>query len=350
MKNQSRLIGKVGSVGWLALGIAQPTLLANPDYENILVQTQMDSGVVHVLSGLDPQGEGSAPLPLEPNGAIFEVRSIHLPTNNIFVLDQKYVGAYVGNIEIVTLDPYPHTPRTRVDKPFSVRVTTNGILSSSANPSERELRMAWNGEHYSAAEPSFPANFEPDFSRSEEIASLTENRQHTYNFNVTNLSGADITRIAGEEFFSLWTLPSENVPSQLVDLQNVQIWPMARAEFGGFETGAGGQLVPQNRFTNPITVDIYDLYPDSEYWIRIYPGTTSTPDNTTIISSGRVSDSIPRNAPVRFDSFGNFIPANGTYTLEVVTQAVVDNAPISVNSITFQVQRSLNVRGSIHSR
>jgi hypothetical protein len=122
----------------LFIGIALaacPLLSAQSvNYANFIRQKQLPSGVIWDMP-VNTVGEDLSPLAINPGGAQFELWTVNNVTAADYLLDSRYVGAYVpvANISIVSEDPYSLIPRTRADRPFTVNVTVEGLVTNDPN-------------------------------------------------------------------------------------------------------------------------------------------------------------------------------------------------------------------------
>ena len=104
-------------------------------YTNFIRQIQYPTGVVHDMS-VGKEGAQQSPLSIEPGGARFELWTIKNTPLTSYLLDNKYVGAYIPTavINITTEDPYSHIPRTRADRPYWATIAVSGLLNGEEDP------------------------------------------------------------------------------------------------------------------------------------------------------------------------------------------------------------------------
>jgi len=364
---------------------------APEDYVNFVRQIQQDSGVewdVTVASSgqmLSPEGVG-------PAGSLFQLWSIHGPTAFEYHLDEEFVSAYTPSASIVieTGDPYPHVPRTRVDQPFNVTIDISGLGGGNGNGngngnSRDALHLSHRGYLYPESEHSIDNldDATPVFTNEYLI---TDNGEMVFRFPVTSLPGDDLTRVEGQEVFTLsdYAAHSNNGhgnnvdgvdssnpgrgrggpngredPSGSVDDEKkgagtignsvesalVQIWPIAEAAFTGIDPAGKYSEVP------PVGVSLADLYPDSTTRVRVYAGPpASNPEGAQEISNSYVviEDSIPQNRTVTLEEIESLFETSGSYTLEVLHRTPF-GTDILTQFFPLQIDFSIRVRGTLYS-
>lgn len=316
---------------------------AGEGYVNFIRQQQKTTGVVWSMPVV-PKGTGPSQLPLEQDGALFQLWTVEQATAKDYLLDQKLVGAYLpsAGITIRTLDPYSVVPRTRADQPFTVSVQVGGLLSGTGLPeASTKVLLEHHLASFTGAQTSIPAaqaiNGTPQSS-----AYLTANGVTTLNFPVTNLKASDPTTARGEEHFVVHALGDESASQTQLATAYVQVWPVASGTIQGV---TANQKV---RFHSPeLTVTLTDLYPRSNTWLQIYPGvaklsTQGTPvEGSILILDQDRSDS----RLLTVSDYDSIMPEDGTYTVELLTQT-----PFGIDRldhITFIVDRKLEIRAQL---
>ena len=327
------------------LGLTTSVALANPDYVNTVRQIQQDTGVewdvtvAPVGSLLSPEGVGVL-------GSNFELWTLHTVTGQASFLDSEFVSAYTpeAEIEIITGDPYTHVPRTRVDKPFTVNVSVDGLLSGGDVP---EAAKAIDYEHVTLAYPEGEHGFgdvEPEgtvFNRDD----LEGNGITPFNFAMSNIVGPDLSEVEGEEIFSVYSKADGQMPSELLDRQKVVVWPVAKAEIEGLEDGKAYSSLPV------ISIKLVDLYPDSTTYVRIYPGDVSnSPEDAIEINDADlvIYDVEPQDRTLTLSNLEGHVSESGVWTIEVLHKT-----PWGVERLTHEspvVSDSMKVRGTLYSR
>lgn len=339
---------KTASILLLAL---TPSILASPadDYVNFIRQTQADSGVewdVSVASSgasLSPEGVGDP-------GSFFQLWSIYSPTAKTYLLDEQYVSSYLptAKIEIQTGDPYSSVPRTRVDQPFSVTITVAGLHEGSdlTDIPDAALNVAFThtGVNYPDGAHTLPASGAPAPVILRE-GYITANGDTVVRFDVTNLSGADLTQVEGEESFTVSSLADYGVAQSVMDSKRVQVWPVATGELSGLD--------PTKRYMDipPITVVLDDLYPASETYVRAYKGPPSGSPREPFLVQGSyvlVADSIPQSRNLVINDVNDFFKKEGPYTLEIIHETPF-GFDILAQFYPLRVDRTIEMKGSIYT-
>ncbi|MBK1830365.1 hypothetical protein JIN77_06490 [Verrucomicrobiaceae bacterium R5-34] len=106
------------------------------DYLNFVIQIQNDTyQTTHKMDDLAPSGSATALKGVETSST-FQLWTINRDTGAEYLLDEKIVSAYhpTAEIAITTNDPYTGVPRTRVDQPFKVSYTMEGLVTDDEAP------------------------------------------------------------------------------------------------------------------------------------------------------------------------------------------------------------------------
>jgi hypothetical protein len=327
----------------LAILLASPAHAAGDEFMNFVLQTQQTTGVVWSMP-VAPQGEAPSRLSLEPGGALFQLWTIEQASAKDYLLDQKLVGAYLPSaaISIATLDPYSTIPRTRADQPFTVTVNVSGLLSGTGLPDaatrvllEHHLAPYASGQSSVAAAQAISGS--PESS-----ASLSNNGNTVLVFPATSLKVADPTRARGEEHFVVHALGDGSAAQTQLAGAFVQIWPVASGTIAGVEQG------DRIRYNAPqLTVTLTDLYPRSNTWLQVYPGTERLDtQGTPLEGSVLVLDQDRGDSRLlTVSDYDTVLPEDGTYTLELLTET-----PFGIDRldhVTFVVDRKLEIRAQL---
>lgn len=331
-----------------ALLFIAPILLAHAfgqgeGYVNFIRQQQKTTGVVWSMP-VDPKGAGPSQLPLEQDGALFQLWTIEQATSKDYLLDQKLVGAYLpsAGISIRTMDPYTGVPRTRADQPFTVTLNVSGLLSGTGLPeASTKVLLEHHLASYNGGQKSVPSA-KAISGTPHSSAYLTTNGATVLQFPVTNLKASDPTTAQGEEHFVIHALGDESTGQTQLATAHVQVWPVAS---GSIEGIAENEKV---RFHAPdLTVTLTDLYPRSNTWLQIYPGaarlgTVGSPvDGSILILDQDRSDS----RLLTVADYDEVMAEDGTYTIELLTQT-----PFGIDrldQVTFIVDRKLEIRAQL---
>ncbi len=324
------------------------SLIARADYSSFIRQYQQSSGIDWHMP-VELQGEDLSPLTIEEGGALFQLWAINLDTWQDYLIDQKLVGAYLpkGEITIITQDPYQIVPRTRADQPFEVHFEVSGLLSGTNLPDAATKVLI---EQYATPYPQ-----ESLTVTSEEALTLTrdqaltgdpirsdyidENGVTPQTFATTSLTGTDLTKVSGEEWFLMHVLPDLDALQTEIASAKIQIWPVASGRIDGL---SNGETVRMQAPT--LTVYLDDLYPSSSSYLQIYPGLPALGTVGTKISGSILildqDKSVDRVLTVR--SWQTTMQQEGTYTMELLTET-----PFGIDRldyVTFTLDRTLKVR------
>lgn len=360
------------------IGLAGPS-----DYVNFVRQIQGDSGVEWDVS-VSPTGQMLSPEGVGSGGSTFQLWSVKIENAKEYLLDEEFVspGAPEAGITIQTGDPYPLVPRTRVDQPFTVTASMFSALIDATSQVVNDMAyLSHEGFLYPEGEHTL-ANIkdpEPQFSNG---AFIEEDGTQTIQFQTTSLTGPDMTKVEGEEVFSILAIRNnaghgnnedgvdvsnpdydpaldesggiddevtgnngEIHVAEVIDTARIQIWPIADATISGLDPTEIYSQVP------PVTVDMNDLYPSSQTSIRVYMGPpVAEPAEFTDIPEGYVVivDSIPQDRSVLLKELDEVFEEEGNYTLEVV-----HNTPFGVDLLSqfypIQVDRTIEIRGTLYS-
>lgn len=326
-------------------------LADSSDYVNFIRQIQQDNGVEWDLT-IAPTGEAVSPSGVSEDGSHFELWSIHNTTAFEYLLDEQFVTSYTPNglIEIITNDPYEPVPRTRVDQPFRVRVTVNGLLDST-DPTYPTAPDAAKFVDYKHATFSYPDGEHSLENVADPVGLLIEEGEISGNsvshvtFGGTNLTGPDLTLVEGEEVFTVSARADFGVSATVLDSQRVQVWPIAQAQLSGYSSTAHYQEVP------PVTLRLYELYPSSTTYLRIYPGPPQDSPTNAVIASDSVvviEDSIPQDRTLVLKNLDRLFTEEGPHTVEVLHET-----PFGVDILrsgSISVDRTVIIAGSLYGQ
>lgn len=313
----------------------------NPTYTNFIRQVQLPAGVQWDAT-VAATGEELSALAIDPGGARFELWTVKSSPLTSYLLDTRYVGTYVpvAEVTIRSEDPYTLIPRTRADRPFYVDIETNGLLSGSEVPaSSLKVKLLRHVQSYGAGGTGEGIN------RSQATlayqAFISQNGTQTLTYRLTSVPGGDLTKIRGEERFSVFSLADYQAPESQLASQFIQIWPVADGSIAGL---THGELV---RFTLPqLTLTLNDLYPNSTTYAQVYKGDaqlgaagTTLPGSALVINS-----SLPQNRVLVVKNYDSMFDSDGRWTIELVT-----STPFGLDRlayVSFDLNRTIEVRGS----
>lgn len=314
---------------------------AGEGYVNFVRQTQQSTGVVWSMS-VNASGTAPSQGVLEAEGALFQLWTVKRDTGADYLLDQKLVGTYMpsATVTIQTLDPYSLRKRTRADKPFTVTINVAGLLSGPGiQDAAKRVLVEQHLKAYTGGVTSFtPA--EATSGAPKASASIYNNGATALNFAATSLTGADPTKVSGEEHFVVHALADGTVTQSQIASANVQVWAVATGEISGIETGDRiRSRAPQ------LTVVMNDLYPRSSTYLQVYKGTVGTALNPIrIMGVGKELDQDTSLSDTHTASGYDYaFPEDGQYTIELVTETPFGTERL--DHVTFTVNRTLVVNG-----
>lgn len=320
------------------------------DYVNFVRQVQSDSGVEWDVS-VAPTGTMLSPEGVGLDGSLFQLWSIHSLTANEYHLDEEFVSAYTPNaaIEIQTGDPYTVVPRTRVDQPYTVRVSISGLKTGNGAPvAAGQVLLNHAAGNYPAGQHSFNGTGEHHTDLA--LAAIDKNGPIVLSYPFTSLTGPDLTKVEGEEVWSVRTLDggldgTPYVEGEILESATLQVWPLADAAFSGIDPGETYENVPT------VTVTLNDLYPDSTTFVRVYAGLpTTNPEESVEVQSSYViiDDSIPQNRILTMDDLDKYFPKAGAYTMEVLHTTPFGTEILDrLHPVT--IERTIQFRGSVNT-
>lgn len=338
----------------LATLAAASAIASAQDYTNFIRQVQIRNGLDDVrwdvpvgVTGVDVL----SPLPInDSGGARFELWTVKSSPATNYLLDTKYVSTYSpqATVTIITEDPYKTIPRTRADRSFSVKVSVKGLdlVDPNAPVAAKSVNFYRHVQSYGPGGTG--VNLNRDNATLLSTASINQiylpategGNPLTLSYGLTSIPGSDRTKIRGEERFSVFSLPDYQAPATQLASQFVQIWPVA----DGLITGiTEGQLV---RFKLPqVTLTLNDLYPSSTTFARIYQ-TGKTP---LIVpgSSLLLNETVPQNRVLTLSNWDSIFDADGDWTLELVTMAPFDTAPILLGKVSFKLDRTIQLNANV---
>ena len=334
------------------LMVTPQALLADPsDYVNFIRQVQQDTGVEWDVS-VSPDGTQVSPTGVSANGAFFELWSIHNDTVTEYLLDEQYVTAYTPNatIDLVSLDPYGPVRRTRVDQPFQVQISVEGLIDVN-DPNYASAPDASKWVDYSHVTFKYPegAHSLEELDNPEgqlfEEGYMEETASTTVTFLAANISpdaGEDATLVEGEEVFTISAQADFGVSATVLDSDRIQVWPIAQGTISGTDPGEYYETVP------PITIELVDLYPDSTTYLRIYEGPqVENPTEFTTINSSYVivEDSIPQDRDLVIKEMDEHFSEEGIHTVELMHRTPFGTDILS--TVQVNVDRTIEINGGV---
>lgn len=328
------------------LGLLAP-LASAQTYTNFIRQVQGDTGVQWDAT-VAFQGTQASQLEVPLAGSRFELWTLLSSPLKSYLLDTKFVGAYVPSASVVirTEDPYALVPRTRADRPFHVDLTTGGLLNGAAFPAaSKSVTLFRHVQSYGAGGTGMGIDRTQATLLSQ--ASIVSNGSQTLSYLVNSIPGSDRTAVRGEERFSVFSLADtvSNVAASQLASQYVQIWPMARGSIAGISAN------DKIRFAPPaLTVTVNDLYPDSRVYVQIYKGASRLGVSGTIIPGSAiiVNDSVPQDRVILLKDYDSLLTEDGQWTMELVTSTPFGMDRLSF--VSFTVDRTIRVNSMINTQ
>lgn len=308
-------------------------------YKNIVRQTQQGTGVVWDMQDVAAKDSAPSTLLLENGGSLFQLWTINQATVKDYLLDQKLVGAYLpkADIKITTLDPYPLATRTRIDQPFTVEVQVSDLINGTNIPeAASKVLLEQHVQAYAAGqssiEPSEIASNKPLSS-----AYLSENGNTVLKFAASSITGADPTKASGEEHFVVHALADGSITQSQIASAKLQVWPLASGSITGIKDGG------EYRYQIPtIQLNLKDLYPRSDTYLVLYPGTQINGVPGTLVKSYPWDSKVSTSLIIQSDEINALITQDGTYTVALMTTTIFDTR-LLCDPVTFTVKRSITV-------
>ena len=331
---------------------------------------------------VDADGKGNlTSLPLPADGATYQL--VVLADNVAKTVVNKSIGAYQISAKVVlgtrdtTFTKFGSNgtttlARTRVDWPYTVTYTANGLLVGAAATVEDAAKKI-SAQH---TVRTFPVG---TFIGTDALAwtaksttNLTQNGQYTpIQFDVSNITATNLSTAAGEERFILNSLAGFQSPAGELANARLQVWPIATAAISGVTDGETYPTLPN------VTVQMQNLYPDSRTYVVVYKGSPAQAEsvlasgNYTIAPSASVlvNDQAITAVPIATSQFqipgsgdnglDSIITQDGQWTLVVVHELFPRQSPQPAGrpspikeittSVSFTYQTTIRVNGQIFS-
>ena len=316
-------------------------------YTNFIRQVQQPSGIIYDMSvaSVSPTGGTLSALAIEPGGARYELWTVAstTPVTN-YLLATTYVSTYVpgATVAIRTGDTtYLTIPRTRCDQPFWVDVTITGLLTGATNPAASE---SVNLLHYVQSYGVGGTGVGIDRTQATLLttASITTNGLQTLSYTLTAVPGTPLTKIRGEERFSVFSLADYQAPSTQLASQFVQIWPVTDGSITGITAGQTIRTaMPQVTFT------LNDLYPSSRSYAQVYKGSPVLGTTGTLVPGSNlvISDTIPSSRVLLASNYDSIFDSDGVWTMELLTVTPFGTDRLAY--VTFTLDRTIEVNGTV---
>lgn len=324
--------------------------LAQSGYTNFIRQTQLPSGVKYDVP-VAAEGSMKSYLPIDTVGADFHLYSVSATTS--YLLDSTFVGAYLPQAKVTILaeDTYADTPRTRIDRPFTVRITTSDLLSGANAPqAAKSVRLLHYVQSYGS---TYGENVNPAAAVFHNQTTINQNGTLDLVFPATSISDSaiPISEIRGEERFSIYCQDSvdetgNQIKGALLSSRTIQIWPMPSASIQGIVNGQ------KLRFQLPPLVFSYqNLYPNSTTIAQAYPGAPALGKSGTIIAGGgpgAIFQGTPMSVTLpAIRNYQSVFDRDGQWTIEII-----HTTPFGVERlayVTFHLDRTMKINSMLSS-
>ncbi len=283
-------------------------------------------------------GNDWSKLEIESKGALFQLWTIEQATTKEYLLDQKFVAAYLpkADIKISTLDPYLPVHRTRVDQPFTVTIQVADLLTGTGLPaSSTKVLLEQHIQSYVAEnvslEPAVVAANTPISS-----SYITQNGSTVVSY-MSKLTAADPTKAMGEEHFIVHALPDGPTIQTQIASAHVQVWPVASGKIYGIKPGE------ELRYLIPtLQLNLNDLYPRSDTYLMVYEGTQINGVQGKLVKSFPVDRDRSVTAILEVTELSALIGADGPYTIALMSETVY-GLELLCAPIPFSVKRTIAV-------
>ncbi len=311
------------------------------NYTNFIRQHQYPSKVKWDVP-VAAIGEQLSALAIDPGGARFELWTVRATPLQDFLLDTRYVGAYVpmADVMIRSEDSSSTILRTRADRPFWVDISVAGLLSGETVPvSSTKVKLLHHVQSYGTA--GTVENIDRKDATIKLQSHIAANGVQTLTYTLSSVPGPNLAKIRGEERFSVFSLEDYQAPECQLASQFIQIWPVADGAIAGLTQN---QKV---RFSFPqITLTMNDLYPSSTTYAQVYPGNAQLGKTGKIVpgSALPLQESVPQNRTLTLKNYDAIFDEDGRWTMELVTATTFGIDRLAY--VSFDIDRTLRVKGS----
>lgn len=334
------------TIGYLVASVlsASPWAQAQSaaDFTNFIRQKQLPSDVVWDMP-VTATGEQLSALAINPGGAQFELWSVNTVTAMDYLLDTRYVGAYVPVADVVirSEDPYDVIPRTRADRPFYVDLVVNGLLSGADDPeASKKIKFLRHAQSYGTGGTGFGIDRTQAVLLSQTFGEA--NGTSSMSFAINAVPGPDRSKVRGEERFSAFSIEDYQAPESQLGSKFIQIWPVADGAIAGISTN---QLI---RFRMPpLSITLNDLYPNSHTYAQVYKGGPQLGRVGVIVPglSLVINDAVPQSRVLTVSGYDNVFDDDGQWTMELLTATPFGLDRLSY--VTFNLDRTLQMNGTV---
>lgn len=312
--------------------------------EGILIQTEQ------LLTGLENKGSKQAAAGVM-GVSVFKLMTIvqddSLQAPEAYILDTETVSSYLADAQIKIIgpsaDPYNsnsdnspnHIPRTQVGQGFTIEYTVSGLLPETVDTPEAASSVLLEHSTYSYDESgdSVKLGADPNSHERIDLSKNTTIRQWVS----TSLTGADLTKVRGEEIFTIYMKPEADHPElKELDAAKVIIWPLSDGKLSGIQTGAVYSKIPA------LSVDLIDLYPGSDTYLSITGGDLERP---LTYGNRKNTGLTPLSVKYDLENLDQELKASGIYTVKLIHQSPFET--VLFDTISFQVERTIRIKAQI---
>jgi hypothetical protein len=291
-------------------------------------------------------------------GARFELWTIKTDPLVNYLLDSRYVGAYVpiGNVQIRTGDKYVPT-RTRADQPIYVSGDVSGIRTEANAPvTTKSVILTHHVQSYGV--DGTGTNINPALATLVTSTNITQNS----NFAMSSEPGfltsvpslfpgitAEIGNRRGEDRFTVYSMAVGTAPRSVIASKKVQIWPTMKTTITGITEGCIVKPSP------PITVTYTDAYPNSTTYTQIHKGLHNSGFSAgTITGSSKTFNQAVPPAPETcvLSDWANTKKADGTNVIDsdgVYTVEILSTTPFGTNVKVQWTQVNIDYTSKINA-
>lgn len=320
---------------------------ATTTYTNFIRQVQLPSAIEigeTNQTNVEKTGQKEAELAINPYGARFELHTVSSIPFASYLLDTRYVGAYVPMAEVTvrTEDTNSAIPRTRADRPFWVDIDISGLRTGTDDP-EASKKVKFFHHLQSYGESGDGTNIDRSQALLASQSFINKIGIETLFFPLSSVPGADRSKLRGEERFSVYTIADYQAPSSQLSSQFVQIWPVADGTLSGITTDQTIEFSTPN-----VTIAVNDIYPEARIYAQVYKGAKRDDGFVGTVVPGSavvINESVPQNRLLTVTKWDSVLTEDGVWTMELLTSTVfgIDR----LDYVTFNVDRTISVNGSV---
>ncbi|GAA5481428.1 hypothetical protein Hsar01_00637 [Haloferula sargassicola] len=260
-------------------------------------------------------------------------------------LDEITVGTHLptASVTLGSEDPCP-TPRTRADRPYRMQLSIRN-LAAPGDPRggimrltlERDFKFYHPDLHVPYPDGSGQGSYDQawEFTRNGDFEDPTIYQA---------LPAARPTKACGEETFAACVQLGEDREA-VITSSKIQVWPVCDGIIEGIDP-----THPYHAIPSEVRAVCHDLYPDSQTYVQIYPGSEILGTVGRVVASSVISYNTyaPQDAVLPIEIDPADVESDGRYTLELLTVTPFDGRrPERVAHITFDLDRTIEVRGTL---